>query len=202
MGWLGVPGLALLLVTLQGLGFLLVMMDPVWQFRLALDPQSVAHGEYWRLITFLALPLSTSPIWVIFTLWFLYFIVNTIEAEWGEFRTTFYVLISVLLMIGFSFAFDYPIMQIAGFESTLFLAAAALFPETEILLFFFPVKMKWMAAFTGAMVIWHVATGSWLDRLYLLALYGNYVLFFGPAYLSRVKQAYRRWDYKNKSRLP
>jgi len=32
---------------------------------------------------------------------FLYFIVNILEAEWGEFRTTLYVLVAVLLTIAF-----------------------------------------------------------------------------------------------------
>jgi len=119
LGWIAVPNLAVILVTLQALGFLMVMSDPIWIGRLALVPELVLAGEYWRLVTFLALPLSTSPLWVIFTLWFLYFVVNMIENEWGAFKTTFYVLISICLMIAFSFVFQYPITQIAGFESTL-----------------------------------------------------------------------------------
>ena len=61
--------------------------DPVRLTRLALVPELVSVGEYWRLITFLALPVSMSLIWVIFALWFLYFILNAIENEWGAFKT-------------------------------------------------------------------------------------------------------------------
>src|SRR5205823_2070717 len=140
-----IPGIGILFITLQALGFLLVASDPIWMLRLALDPDAVLRGhEYWRLITFLALPLSMSPLWVIFVLWFLYFIFSSIETEWGSFKTTFYVLVSVVVTIAFSFAFNYPVTQVSHFESTLFLAAASLFPEMEILLFFVvPVKMKW-----------------------------------------------------------
>src|SRR5262245_58699191 len=116
LSWLAIPNIAALLVTLQIFGFLFVTIDPAWIGRLALIAELVVRGEYWRVITFLALPLSFSPIWEFFTLWFLYFVVNAIENEWGAFKTTLYILVSVVLMIAFSFAFNFPITQIANFE--------------------------------------------------------------------------------------
>jgi hypothetical protein len=200
-GWLAIPNLAIILVTLQAIGTLFVMLDPVWSLRLALIPEAVRAGEYWRLVTFLALPLSMGVIWALITLWFLYFVINMIETEWGAFKTTLYVLVSVLLMIGFSFLFNYPITQISEFESTLFLAAATLFPETEIRIYFFiPAKLKWLGWIAGVVVLYHFALDDWMDRFYLIAIYANYLLFFGPALYSALKQAYRRWDYKTKTR--
>src|SRR5689334_10981964 len=111
LNWLAIPNIAVLLVTLQALGFLFVYSDPAWVERLALIPEAVLQGQVWRLLTFLALPVSLSPIWVIFSLWFLYFILNSIESRWGAFKTTFYVLVSVVLTIIFSFAFGYPVSQ-------------------------------------------------------------------------------------------
>ena len=78
--WLAVPNIAIIFITLQVMGFLFILSDPVWFERLALIPERVLQGEIWRLITFLALPLSLSPLWMIFTLWFLYFILNMIES--------------------------------------------------------------------------------------------------------------------------
>ncbi|OFZ73002.1 MAG: hypothetical protein A3K03_08655 [Bdellovibrionales bacterium RIFOXYD1_FULL_44_7] len=201
MRWLAIPNIAILLVTLQALGFLMLMMDPTWLERLALFPQAVFAGEYWRLITFLALPLSLSPVWMIFILWFLYFIVNSIEQLWGAFQTTFYVLLSVFLTIGFSLVTGYPITSIADFESTLFLAAATLFPEFEIRLFFvLPVKMKWLGVLTLVFLVIRFIGATWLGKLYLLAIYFNYMLFFGPALLTRAKDFIRRERYKRKLR--
>lgn len=138
---------------------------------------------------------------MLFVLWFLYFIVETLESAWGSFPTTFYVLVSVLLTIGFSFAFMVPITSVAGLQSTLFLAAAALAPETEILLFLFlPVKIVWLAWLTGAVILWRFVAGTWLDRLYLIALYANYLLFFGPYHAWRLKQLYRRWQFRRNFR--
>jgi hypothetical protein len=202
MQWLAIPHLAIIIVTLQALGFLMVMSDPIWITRLALIPAAVTQGgEYWRLITFLALPLSLSPIWVIFTLWFLYYIINTIEYEWGPFKTTLYVLISIAVTIAFSFAFDYPVTDISKFESTLFLAAAALFPEMTVNLFLaIPVKIKWLAWLTLAFVGWDFIRSPWLERLYILAIFSNYLIFFGPAALNRMRLAFRRRQFQRQMR--
>jgi len=197
LGWIAIPNLAVLIITLQVLGYFFIMNEPSWVNQLALIPDAVFQGEYWRLVTFLALPLSMSPFWMFFVQWFLYFILNSLENEWGAFRTTFYVLVSFVLTIAFSLTFNYPVTQISHFESTLFLAAAALFPNFEVKLFFvFPVKMKWLAALTGAFAVLEAVRGGWLDRLYLVSIYSNFLVFFGPAAIASVKQSLRRWKYK------
>jgi hypothetical protein len=195
--WLAVPNIASFLVGLQIIGVVLVLSDPRWHWRLALVPELVLQGEVWRLITFLALPLSLNPFWLLFVLWFLYFIVNAIENLWGSFKTTLYVLISILLTIGFSLAFGVPITYIGDLEATLFLAAAALNPQFEILLFLVvPVKIGWLGWLTALFVFWRFTTGFWLDRLYLLAIYANYLIFFGPYHYRQLKQLYRRWHFR------
>lgn len=200
--WMAIPHIAILFVTLQALGFLMVMSDPIWTARLALIPEAVTQGhEYWRLVTFLALPLSMSPIWVIFTLWFLYFIINMIESEWGAFKTTLYVLISIGVTIAFSFAFDYPVLDVSKFESTLFLAAAALFPEMTVNLFLaIPVKIKWLAWLTMAMIGWDFLRADWMDRLFTLAIFSNYLVFFGPSLVNSVRLAWRRRQFQRNFR--
>ena len=199
--WLAVPNIATFIVGLQFVGFVLVFSDPSWRSRLALVPELVLQGELWRLVTFLALPISLSPIWVIFVLWFLYFIIEGIEATWGSFKTTFYVVISVLLTICFSLVFMIPITYVGDLGSTLFLAAAALNPEYQVLLFFvLPVKIAWLAWLTGAFVLWQFITGSWLDQLHLVAIYSNYLLFFAPYHYGQLKQRYRRWNFKRQLR--
>lgn len=197
--WLAVPHIAILFVTLQALGWFMVLSNPRWRFELALIPEAVLQGQVYRLITFLALPIS-SGIWMLFVLWFIYFILNTIESVWGAFKTTFYVLTSLLVMIAYSFAFSYPILAVDHFESTLFLAAAALFPDTEILLFFFPVKMKWLAILTGAFILLELVRGGWEDRFFLVAVYSNYLIFFGPALIDRIRNRTRRARFKSKLR--
>src|SRR5208283_2483537 len=198
MPGLGIPNLALYLVGAQGLGFLLVLANPQARYLLVLDPYLVLHGELWRLVTFLAVPVSDSLLLMVFALWFLYFITNGIEQEWGEFRTTLYVLVAVLLTIAFSFTFDVRIGSIIELQSTLFLAAATIAPDYQILLFFIlPVKMKWLAWVSVAFIIWSLIFNSWLGRLYLLVMYANYLLFFGPYFMGRLKAFQRRKKFQH-----
>lgn len=199
--WLAVPNIAILFVTLQGLGFLLVSYDPAWAMRLALWPEMVRAGEFWRLVTFLSLPISLNPIWVIFVLWFIYYILNSIEAQWGAFKTTLYTLVSILVTIAFSMVFSYPVNNVSHFESSLFLAAAALFPEMEVSIFMvLPVKMKWMAALTGVFILLEFIRGDWMDRLFLVAIYSNYLVFFGPAVWGRMQQRIRKKNFQKSLR--
>ena len=194
----GIPNVALYLIGAQALGFLAVLADRRFYGVFVLDPYLVLRGEIWRLVSFMALPLSLSPLWMVFVLYFLYFIINGIEEEWGEFRTTLYVLVAVLFTIAFSFAFRMPIYNIAEFQSTLFLAAATIAPDYQILLFFIiPVKMKWLAWVTVAYIVWALIVGPWLDRLYLLTMYANYLLFFGPYFTGRLKAFQRRKKFQH-----
>jgi len=197
MPGLGIPNLALYLVGAQALGFLLALTQPKMLGLLYLDPALVLKGELWRLVTFMAMPLQLSPLWMLFALYFLYFIINGIEEEWGDFRTTLYVLVAVLLTIAFSLVFNWPIMSIVELQSTLFFAAATIAPEYQILLFLvIPVKMKWLAWVSVAFVIFALIFGSWLGRLYLLTMYANYLLFFGPYFVGRLKAFQRRKKFQ------
>jgi hypothetical protein len=63
-----------------------------------------------------------------------------------------------------------------------------------------PVKIKWLAWLTGAFILWRFVTGSWVDKLYLLAIYSNYLVFFGPYHYATIKQIHRRWKFKREMR--
>jgi hypothetical protein len=201
--WLAVPELASLLVGLQAIGYVLILVDPGWFDFLCLDPGRVLRGEIWRLGSFLALPMFGGPISTAIGLYFLYFIVNGLEEEWGAFLTTFYVLISVLLSIAFAFVFHQPITSVIYLESTLFLAAATVAPDYEILLFFvLPVKLKWLAWILVFGVGQHLLVSPGLERLYLLLMFGNYLLFFGPDLLGYVRAWERRRRFRAAAHRP
>lgn len=198
---LAIPNLAAFFVGLQIIGFLFVSTDPAWFQRLALIPSAVLQGEVWRIVSFLAVPLTTSIIGLLFTLMFGYFILNLIESEWGEVKTTLYVFISVILTALFSLVFDYPVLNAAGLVSTLFLAAATLFPENTIQIYFvLPVKMKYLGWLAVAYLLFQLFVGSWMHRFFLVTIYLNYLLFFGPYLIYRVKQWQRRREFKSKWR--
>jgi len=199
MPGLGIPNLALILCGAQAIGFFFVLSQGDRAFNLlVLYPDLVLKGEVWRLLTFLAAPVTLGPIWMAITLMFMYFIINGIEQEWGEFRTTLYVLVAIVLTAIFSLAFGVPVYNPETLGSTLFLAAATIAPEYQILLFFvLPVKMKWLAWLSVAFILWDFVTTGWLGRLYLLVMYANYLLFFGPYFAGRLKAFQRRKKFEH-----
>ena len=195
--WLAIPNLAAVFIGLQLVGYATVLSDPRKSELLPLIPSLVFEGEFWRLATFLTVPMAMSPLWMLFALGFQYFVLNSIESEWGEFKTTFYVFTSVILTVLFSLLFGYPIMGISEFASTLFLAAAALFPEHEIRLYFLiPVKLKILGWLALGFLALRLIQGDWMDRFFLLTIYSNYFIFFGPTLLFRLKEWKRRRDYR------
>ncbi len=197
--FIALPNLALYLIVLQIFGILVVNFVSDGMMRLVLDPRMVLHeGEYWRLFTFMAVPL-TNNIFLIFALWFLYFVVNALEQEWGEFRTTLYLLIAILATIAHSLVFGQIHASFWEVELTLFLAAATLFPEFEILLFLIlPVKLKWLGIFSAVMLFIQFIFSGWQERIYLLLVFSNYFLFFGPAAFGEMKSWLRRRNFHDR----
>lgn len=200
--WFQIPNLGIYIVILQSFGFLLSVVRPELNIaqRLALNPVLIAQGEFWRLLTFIAIPLSTS-FWMIFVLWFLYFIFSALEERWGAFKLTFYLSLSIFLTILFAFLFNVSIASFGQIETTLFLAVAVLFPEYEILLFLIiPVKMKWLGFLSAAFLLFQFIFNDWIGRLYLLMVFANYIIFFSGYHIFWIKQKYRSYQFKKQWR--
>ena len=57
------------------------------------------HGQVWRLITFVLIPESTSPFYLLITCYFYYWIGSTLERQWGTAKFTTYYLSGMLLTV-------------------------------------------------------------------------------------------------------
>ena len=138
----------------------------------------ILRGGGWRLITFLFLPPSSSIIWILFSLYFYYFLGTTLEHQWGSARFNIYYAIGVLgnIISGF-------IMGVATNEYlnlSLLLAFAVLYPDHEILLFFFlPVKMRWIGWAWGAYLIYQLIIMPLPYKVSLVFPLLPFILFFG-----------------------
>src|SRR5262245_45403822 len=88
--WFGrfaVPHLTLILIAGQAMLYVLARLPQgISLGRIALDPQRVAQGEWWRLITFLFTPPNTSTLFVLFYFMLLHLFGSTLEHYWGVFR--------------------------------------------------------------------------------------------------------------------
>jgi hypothetical protein len=197
LGFLAIPGLPRILVGFAALVFGLSWALPGFTSMLMLDPEKIRHGEVWRLFTYIFIPQTMSPLWVIFALWFLWWVGEGTERAMGAFQFTLYFLIGMLGTTIAAFFFGSNFSN-AMLISSLFFAFARFYPEEMIyVLFVLPVRIKWLAWIYGALLIFGFFTGSNSYRAALIAAFANYLIFFGPEI---IHQARHRRDVSDRRR--
>lgn len=157
---------------------------------IALSPYRILQGQVWRLVTFIFMPPSTG-IFAFVVIYFYYWLGRNLEYYWGTTRFNLYYLFGMIGAILAAF-----LTNSTGTSTylnlSLFLAYAALFPETEVLfMFLIPVKMKWLAGLEGAFLIWLFLVGNTADRVSLVFSLINFLLFFGPKLFDRLRYKLR-----------
>ena len=130
---------------------------------LYLNGSKVLHGELWRIVTFIFVPTSSSPLRLALSLYLYYWIGSSLERQWGTARFNLYywscVLLTAIVTIVASAisGTGYAVGGTGYVNLSMFLAFAFLYPDTQLLLFYFiPVKIKWLAWLDGAYFIWAV----------------------------------------------
>lgn len=177
-GRFAIRNLMLYITAINGAVYLVSLFEPRIAYNLMLIPSLVMKGEVWRLVTFLFVPMDTSPLWLAISLYFYYMIGSTLEHEWGSFKFNIYYLAGVLGTILASF--------IGGLGSAAFLnyslifAFSYLFPDFQILMFFFiPVKIKYLAIFYALYIVYAFRFAPLVGLITLAGSALNFVLFFG-----------------------
>jgi hypothetical protein len=152
------------------------------------DPQRLLAGEWWRLFSF---PLSSGfehPIWLLFYVMYVYFLMNALEAHWGSGPLTVFVGFGYLCAMGGSFITGQPTSLWFFILENVSLAFGTLFPEVEFLLFFIlPVKAKWLALFAGGVLFFQFAVGSLLNKAFYMVVLLPYFTFFSQSLYRIVK---------------
>ena len=205
LGRFALPGLMRVVVVGMALVFCCELLFPqaMLEYYLYFSPALIAQGQVWRIFTFIFLPPQSSLLFIVFALYFYYFIGNALENEWGSFRFTLYYLLGVVGTI------------IAGLLTggatnsylnlSLFFAFAALYPNMQVLLFFFiPIKIKWLAYLDAALFAYQFLLGTWQTRAAILAYLLNFLIFFGPSVLRQIRDNLRyrkqREDWRRQMR--
>ena len=180
IGFIAVPGLVRIIVTFNALVFGLVLLNPGFESYLALDPIRILHGEVWRLVTYIFVPQIRHFLWVAVALWFLWFVGDGLERAWGPFRVTLFYLVGMIGTTIAAFFFGANFSNVL-LNSTLFFAFARFYPDEVIyVMFILPVKIKWLAWFFAALLMFGFLTGSNAYRMAMVAAMSNYFIFFGP----------------------
>lgn len=180
-GFVRIPQLGIVLAVIQGIGWYFCIKNPNLISKFALNPTAVLDGEFYRLFSFLLIPLSDGILMFLY-LWFVIFVFRILERYWGSFKLTLYFVLGWIGAVLGAFIFNTPLDSFMLLESTFFFALATLMPDFNLLLFFIlPLKMKWMGiAFAAVLVLQLVLFGAWQMVLCLLFSCLNYIVFFGP----------------------
>lgn len=159
---------------------------------LSLYIPAVYRGQVWRLLTFLLVPPINSPLFVLLSMYFYYFIGTALENRWGAPRVMLYYVIGALGAILAALLTQYGTNMYLYLS--MFFAYAILNPENQVLLFFvIPVKMKWLALINAAFYVYALIIGSWSERVAVLFSLLNIILFFGGDIINLVRYSVAQW---------
>lgn len=226
-----IPNLTLYLIICYGIGYLMQFLVPAGYQYLMLDPFLVLKGQVWRLVTWVLIPPDSSNIFfVLITLYLYYSLGGLLERIWGTYKYNAYLFSGLLFTILGAFVLcGYSVLMGAqptmytglyllnngsavyfGQFSTyyinmsIFLACAASIPDVQVLLMFlFPIKVKWLGIVYGIILLVNCIQGgiaTWIVVIFSLL---NFLVFFlrskGKMHLS-VGQIRRQQEFHQKMR--
>lgn len=171
---------------------------------LSFNRDAILQGQVWRLITFLMLPQTGSPIWIVFSVYFYYFIGRETENQWGSHNLTMYFLTGAVLLIASGFVTGYTDASFLYFS--LFLVYARLNPRHRFLMFMvIPIEARWMAlidavfmlaSFVRAFPMYAFAPRlAAAVQLSVAAAFVTYLIFFGRDHFGGIVNKIKHRDF-------
>lgn len=178
--------------------------DSMLSSFLSFDRDAILQGQVWRLITFLMLPQTGSPIWIVFSVYFYWFIGRETENQWGSHNLTMYFLTGAVLLIASGFATGYTNASFLYFS--LFLVYAHLNPHHQFLMFMvIPIEARWMALIDAVYMLSNFVKAFMLYayaprlaaalQLSVGAAFLTYFIFFGKDHLGGIVNKFRHRDF-------
>ncbi len=186
-GRLAIGGTPYPLVFVMGLVGILELVGQRVIERIEFNRELILQGQLWRIFTFLFVPPSTSPFWLLFALAGTYFIATSLERAWGAFRYELYLLLGWATAVGCGFFVDRP-MGNGYLLMSLMLAFGTLFPDVEFrVMFIIPVKAKWIALLDALTLMAMIGVEQGMAKLLPVIVMSNYLLFFHRALWNLLK---------------
>lgn len=207
--WLGFPGLIRGIAVIHFFMFLLLLFNGQAEGAFKFDWDKIREGEYWRLVSFLALPPvmpggMVSALFMFIAMMICFLINDSLEQAWGVFRTTLYVYAILLCQVLANLLLG-PAGVLAGgwiYYEAIFLAFATIFPRFEFRLFFLlPVQVWILAAFSAGLFVLQ-ALASLHVAMYFSICFLPYLWWAVPRFLKwgrlRGQTAARQATFKAK----
>lgn len=178
--------------------------DGMMSSFLSFNRDAILQGQVWRLITFLMLPQSSSPIWIVFSIYFYWFIGKQTENQWGSHNLTMYFLTGAVLLIASGFATGYTNASYLYFS--LFLVYAHLNPYHSLLMFMvIPIEARWMALIDAIFMLADFARAFTFYayspklaaalQLSVAVAFLTYFIFFGKDHFGGIVNKFRHRDF-------
>lgn len=165
MGKFAIPNLMIYIIGAYVTGFFISLAAPQVISYLMLNPNAILHGQIWRLITWILVPVDSNVLSLLIMSILYYQLGSALERSWGTFRFNAYIFGGMLFTVIGSFLLYALVWAIFGgtiaqtfsalmgavfsmryINLSIFLAFALMFPDMQILLMFIiPIKMKWLA---------------------------------------------------------
>lgn len=180
----------------QGIVFALLYIWPTLGYQLysliTLTRTGLMRGQVWRLVTFIFVPPSSSPIFILFALYFYYMIGVGLENQWGKVKFNLYYLVGMLGSIIAALITGYA--DNTFLNLSLFFAYAALYPDEQVLLFMIlPIKMKYLALVDAALYLYYFIVGTASTRITIVLCLLNVALFLGGDIINTIRRESRYW---------
>lgn len=151
------------------------------------SPSLFLQGQIWRIVTFIFIPPSASLFFILFVLYFYYMIGSSLEQEWGTARFNTYYLFGMIATVAASFLTRTAANPVY-LNLSLFLAFAQLYPDHEILIFFFlPVKIKYLGYLNWIFFAITIITGSLAQKVFAIVSLLNFFIFFHKDFIETIQ---------------
>ena len=230
-GRLGIPNLTYYIIATYIAGFLLSTFSPQAISLISLNVALILKGQVWRLISWVLIPPSTGMLFIVAIFFFYMPIGTALERTLGDFKYTLYIFSGILFTILGAFVLYFltggalDLITIGGISLSarlfstyyislsVFLAYAAMYPDQMILLMFvFPLKVKWMAfvylGFLAYDMITYIRMGVWYQIVPIVASLLNFFIFFlltrdyrriNPAEIRRKREFRKQMEYRGRN---
>ena len=177
----GIPNLAMYIAIGQVIVGVLSLLPPLRNLLslLVFSRMAILHGQVWRLVTFVFVPTTVNPFYLLLGCYVIYWTGQMLEREWGTAKFSLFYLCGVLwsilggLILGLA--------DIYYIHLSFFLVIATMYSEMQVLfMFVLPIKMKWLALLDVALILLQGLESGPYVVLLALPSFINYFIFTWP----------------------
>ncbi|MEG1147916.1 MAG: hypothetical protein RSD98_04905 [Niameybacter sp.] len=188
-GKYAIPNLMMYILMGQALVFLITTLTGNVSIVTALmfDRGAILSGQIWRLISFIFIPNTFSPLMFLLMVFIYYSISQQLERYMGSFGFNVFYLSSIIASILVSFIFN-GMPSIYYINLSLFIAFATLMPDATFYLYFIiPFKAKYLLVLYFILIGADILGGGLANFALIAASLLGYFIFFGLPALKHQK---------------